>query len=127
MAARLMFVSWILQLLVSQLRGIIITSHLPELFGLPALNCFHRPARLVWLLLRDLLIIQHEPPPTALSCTFMFVSKSHKRTFFEGEGDKHWLLTGAPAPWTPGASGGAGVSRVLGSAHRARTKQRLAR
>lgn len=33
--AWLMFVSWLL--LVSQLRGIIITSHLTDLFGLPAL------------------------------------------------------------------------------------------
>lgn len=107
-----MFVSWILWLLVSQLRGIINTSHLTDLFGLPALNCFHRPAQLVWLLL----IIQHKPPPTALSCTFMFVSKSHKGTFFEGEGDERWLLTGPTAPWTPGASHGAGASHALGSA-----------
>lgn len=46
----------------------------------------------------------------------MFVSKSHKGTFFEGEGDERWLLTGPTAPWTPGASHGAGASRALGSA-----------
>jgi len=57
----------------------------------------------------------------------LFVSKSHKGTFFEGEGDEYWLLTGPPAPWAAGASRGAGMGRVLSSAHRARTKQWLAR
>lgn len=104
-----MFVSCIRWLFVSQLRGIIITSHLTDLFGLPALNCFHRPARLVWLLL----IIQHKPPPTALSCTFMFVSKRHKGTFFEGEGDERWLLTGPPAPWLWGPFMGQGWAMCL--------------
>lgn len=56
----------------------------------------------------------------------MFVSKSDKGTFFERESGKHWLLMGPPAPWTARASHGAGVSRVLSSAHRARTNQQLA-
>lgn len=104
-AAWLMFVSWVLRLLlVSQLRGNIITSHLTDLFGLPELlpqTCSTCLAAAYY---------SAQPPPTALSCTFMFVSKSHRGTFFEGEGDECLLLPGPPTAQNSGASHGAGVS-----------------
>lgn len=72
---------------VSQCRGIVITSHLTECFGLLASYCLPRPARLVWLLLPDLLIILHiHPLPFHVhSCLCLKAAKGH---FWGGGGEE---------------------------------------